>query len=56
MTPFQISGGEGFVLKVGESGHPMADNLRTLALDEAHPALLQYADPLQFLLFPGGVL
>ena len=56
MTPFQISGGEGFVLKVGESGHPMADNLRTLALDEAHPALVQYADPLQFLLFPGGVL
>jgi len=56
MTPFQLSNGEGFVLKVGESKHPMADNLRTLALDEARPALLQYADPLQFLLFPGGVL
>jgi hypothetical protein len=56
MTPFQISSGDGFVLKVGESKHPMADNLRTLALDEARPALLQYADPLQFLLFPGGVL
>jgi hypothetical protein len=56
MTPFQISSGDGFVLKVGESKHPMADNLRTLALDEACPALLQYADPLQFLLFPGGVL
>jgi hypothetical protein len=56
MTPFQISSGDGFVLKVGESKHPMADNLRTLALDGARPALLQYADPLQFLLFPGGVL
>ena len=56
MTPFQLSSGEDFVLKVGESRHPMADNLRTLALDEARPALVQYADPLQFLLFPGGVL
>jgi len=56
MTPFQLSNGQGFVLKVGESKHPMADNLRTLALDEARPALLQHADPLQFLLFPGGVL
>jgi hypothetical protein len=56
MTPFQISSGKDFVLKVGKSDHPMAANLRTLALDEAHPALLQYANPLQFLLFPGGVL
>jgi len=56
MTPFQLSNGQGFVLKVGESKHPMADNLRTLALDGARPALLQYADPLQFLLFAGGVL
>src|SRR4029078_12374682 len=23
MTPFQVSGGEGFVLKVGKSEHPM---------------------------------
>ncbi len=56
MTPFQLSSGDGFVLKVGESKHPMADNLRTLALNGARPALVQYADPLQFLLFPGGVL
>lgn len=56
MTPFQLGSGEGFVLKVGESKHPMADNLRALALGEARPALVQYADPLQFLLFPGGVL
>jgi hypothetical protein len=56
MTPFQLGSGEGFVLKVGESDHPMAANLRTLALDEARPALVQYANPLQFLLFPGGVL
>jgi acetoacetate decarboxylase len=56
MTPFQLSSGEGFVLKVGRSDHPMAANLRTLALDEARPALVQHADPLQFLLFPGGAL
>lgn len=56
MTPFQTSSGEGFLLKVGKSDHPMAANLRTLALDEARPALVQYANPLQFLLFPGGVL
>lgn len=56
MTPFQLGSGESLVLKVGKSNHPMAANLRTLALDEARPALVQYANPLQFLLFPGGVL
>ena len=56
MTPFQISSGDDFVLKVGTSDHPMAANLRTLALDKARAALVQYANPLQFLLFPGGVL
>jgi hypothetical protein len=34
----------------------MAHKLRTLALDGAHPLLVQYADPIQFLLFPGGAL
>jgi hypothetical protein len=56
MTPFHFGSGEGFILKVGKSDHPMAANLRTLALDDARPALVQYANPLQFLLFPGGVL
>jgi hypothetical protein len=56
LTPFQISNGDDFVLKVGTSRHPMADNLRTLALDGARPMLLQYADPFQSLLFPGRVL
>jgi len=56
MTPFQLSGGHDFVLKLGKSEHPMADNLRILGLDGARPALVQYADPLQSLLFPGGVL
>jgi hypothetical protein len=56
MTRFQLSNGDGFVLRVGESRHPMANNLRILALDDTHPVLVQYADPLQSLLFPGGVL
>jgi hypothetical protein len=56
LTPFQVSSGDGFVLKVGTSRHPMADNLRTLALDRARPMLLQYADPFQSLLFPGRVV
>jgi hypothetical protein len=53
MTPFKVSGGGNFVLNVGTSTHPMADNLRTLGLDGARPVLLQYADPFQSLLFPG---
>jgi len=53
MVPFKVSGGESFVLNVGRSAHPMANNLRTLALDGARPMLLQYADPFQSLLFPG---
>lgn len=56
MTPFQVSGGDGLVLKLGSSGHPMAKNLRSLALDGARPALVQYADPYQGLLFPGRLL
>jgi hypothetical protein len=53
LTPFHASSGEGFVFKVGTSRHPMANNLRTLALDGARPVLVQYADPFQALLFPG---
>ena len=53
LTPFQASSGEGFVFKIGTSRHPMANNLRTLALDGARPALVQYADPFQALAFPG---
>jgi Acetoacetate decarboxylase (ADC) len=53
LTPFHASSGDSFVFKVGMSGHPMAANLRTLALDGARPVLVQYADPFQALLFPG---
>jgi hypothetical protein len=53
LTSFKVSGGENFVLNAGTSAHPMANNLRTLALDGARPVLLQYADPFQSLLFPG---
>jgi hypothetical protein len=31
-TLFHTSSGDGFLLKVGNSGHSMAKNLRTLAL------------------------
>jgi len=56
LTPFQASSGDRFVFKVGASRHPMANNLRTLALDGARPVLVQYADPFQALLFPGRTL
>ena len=56
MTSWQLGSGNDFALNLGNSGHPMANNLRTLALNGAHPVLVQYADPLQFLLFPGGAL
>jgi hypothetical protein len=55
LTPFQASSGDGFVLNVGASQHPMAKNLRMLGLDGARPVLVRYADPFQALLFPGGV-
>jgi hypothetical protein len=55
-TPWHASGGEGFVLRVGDSTHRMAGHLRTLGLDGARPALVQYADPFQSLLFPGKAL
>jgi acetoacetate decarboxylase len=53
LTPFLASSGAGFVFKVGPSKHPMAGNLRTVALDGARPVVVQYANPLQVLLFPG---
>ena len=53
VTPSQLGSGDGFLLEIGESAHPMADNLRALALDGATPVLVQYADPFQSLLFLG---
>jgi hypothetical protein len=55
-TPFHASIGDGFLLKVGNSGHSMAKNLRTPALDRARPVPVQYADAFQALLFPGRAL
>jgi len=55
-TPFHAGSGDSFVFKVGTSRHPMANNLRTLALDGARPVLVQYADPFQAMLFPGRAL
>ena len=55
-TPWHASSGESFRLRVGDSTHRMAGNLRTLGLDEARPVLVQYADPFQSLLFPGTAL
>jgi Acetoacetate decarboxylase (ADC) len=52
MTPSQLGGGV-FSLKIGESGHPMAESLRTLGLDRLSPVLVQYAKPFQSLLFAG---
>jgi Acetoacetate decarboxylase (ADC) len=53
LTPFHASSGEGFVFRVGMSRHPMANSLRTLALDGARPIVVQHADPFQALLFAG---
>jgi hypothetical protein len=52
-TPWHASGGEGFLMTVGDSDHRMANNLRTLGLDGEIPVLVQYADPFQSLLFAG---
>jgi hypothetical protein len=56
LTPSLASSGDSFVCKVGMSRHPMTGSLRTVALDEAHPVLIQYTDPFQALLFPGQAL
>jgi len=55
-TPMHVSTGEGFLLKIGNSRHHMAENLRGLGLDDARPVLVQHADPFQMLLFPGRAL
>jgi acetoacetate decarboxylase len=55
-TPFQAGGGDGFAVTIGVSKHPMAKNLRSLALDGACPETVLYANPFQALLFPGRVL
>jgi Acetoacetate decarboxylase (ADC) len=56
LTPFHASSGDGFVLKVGTSKHPMASSLRALALDGARPVVVQHADSFQAVLFPGREL
>lgn len=56
LTPARVGSGEGFVLSVGSSKHPMAKNLRSLGLDGARPAGVSYSDPFQALLFPGRAL
>lgn len=53
LTPFHVSSGDSFVFKIGSSTHSMAKGLRALALDGAHPVLVQHAEPYQALLFPG---
>jgi Acetoacetate decarboxylase (ADC) len=55
MTPSQVGSGSGFSLQIGESTHPMAENLRSLGLDSLTPTLLQYAEPFQSMLFPGQI-
>src|SRR6202000_2986094 len=47
-----VSRGDSFLFKIGSSKHPMADNLRALALDGARPVLVYYTNPFQALLFP----
>jgi hypothetical protein len=56
LTPSFASSGDSFLLKVGPSRHPMANNLRTLALDGARPVLVYYTNPFQALLFPGQAI
>jgi hypothetical protein len=56
LTPSFASSGDGFLFKVGPSSHPMANNLRKLALDGARPALVHYTNTFQALLFPGQAL
>ena len=56
MAPVQVCAGGGFVVRIGPSRHPMADNLRSLGLDGARAVLVQYADPYQAMLFPGQAI
>jgi hypothetical protein len=56
LTPYSASSGDGLLFKVGPSSHPMAGNLRTLALDGARPIIVHYTNRFQALLFPGKTL
>jgi hypothetical protein len=56
LTPSSASSGDGLLFKVGPSSHPMAGNLRALALDGARPIIVHYTDTFQALLFPGQTL
>jgi hypothetical protein len=56
LTPSFASSGDGLLFKVGSSSHPMANNLRALALDGARPAIVHYTNTFQALLFPGQAL
>jgi Acetoacetate decarboxylase (ADC) len=55
-TPSFAGSGDSFLFTVGTSKHPMADNLRALALDGARPVLVYYTNPFQALLFPGQAI
>jgi hypothetical protein len=50
------SSGDSFLFNIGTSKHPMADNMRMLALDGARPVLVYYTNPFQALLFPGQAI
>jgi hypothetical protein len=53
LTPSSASSGDSLLFKVGPSSHPMAGNLRRLALDGARPVIVYYTNTFQALLFPG---
>jgi hypothetical protein len=52
--PFHANGGDGFILKVGNSGRTIAKNLRTMALVRMRPVLLQYVGPVEHCYFRVG--
>jgi hypothetical protein len=56
LTPSFASGGDGLHFTVGPSSHPMASNLRKLALDGARPVMIHYTKRFEALLFPGQAL
>ena len=56
LTPSLTSSGDSFVFKVGMSRHPMATDLRTIALRWSSSGSDDYADPFQALFFPGRPL
>jgi hypothetical protein len=50
---YRTGGGGSLRLAIGESGHPMADDLRELCLEGQTPKLLQTTERFQSLLHPG---